>query len=268
MGQTDPSGELHLWHNDCSLHLRVSLTKRGDAMSTLTLDLILSPGGDFESKQYRVLQGLKESYDRFSHNQLYPDLTDLIHLAESLTGILSSHGNVRAHLPHVITDLDLEKKKVILEPVEVPFPELAAVIDFVVWTLPQIKRAIDEGMTIFNFVEEHISIEEVGIMPMYNQEGYWLVPDLHADKLHLLRYEMALFSSAQERFRTLKTVLLDTLEEKYIKHSPESVKIHLLEKFVDMPNPATYRCDVDIEFPFQETMLPVAKRKFITRLVA
>lgn len=237
-------------------------------MSAISLELILSLGIDQETKQYKVLQGLKECYDRFSHNCLYPDLADLIHIAESLHEFLASHGDLRTRLPHTISDVDLENKKVVLEPVEANLPELSAVIGFVEWALPPINKAIEEGTTIFGFVEDHISIEEVGIIPMYNQEGYWLVPDLRADTLHLLRYELALFSSAQERYRTLKTVLLETLEEKYIKHSPESVKLQLLEKYSDLPNPATYRCEVDIDFPYQETMLPVAKRKFLTRLVA
>lgn len=239
-----------------------------EGMSALSLDLILSAGADQETKQYRVLQGLKECYDRFSHNRLYPDLADLIRIAESLNAVLASHGNLRTHLPQSIADIDIEHKKVVLEPVDANLPELSAVIGFVEWALPHISKAIEEGTTIFSFVEDHISIEEVGIMPMYNQEGYWLVPDLRSDTLHLLRYELALFSSAQERFRTLKTVLLETLEERYVKHSPESVKLQLLEKYSDMPNPATYRCEVDIDFPYAETMLPVAKRKLLSRLVA
>jgi hypothetical protein len=41
--------------------------------------------------------------------------------------------------------------------------------------------------------DEQISIEEVGIMPAYRQEGYWLVPDTQAAQLNLLRYEVSLF---------------------------------------------------------------------------
>jgi hypothetical protein len=108
----------------------------------------------------------------------------------------------------------------------------------------------------------------VGIVPAYKQEGYWFVPDLRADLLHLLRYEMALFSSANERFRSLKTTLIDSLEERLIKHSPESVKLSLVKRYSELPNPATYRCEVDIDFPYQETILPIAKRKLMAYLVS
>jgi len=237
-------------------------------MSTLTLDMCLSAGEDTEAKQYRILHALKGSYDRFSHNLLYPDLAELIRLAEALSSLLASHGDLRAHLPQSIAEIDVEKRKIVLEPAETPIPELTAVIDFISWSLPLIRRAIEEGATIFNFVGEHIAIEEVGIMPMYNQEGYWFVPDLHNEVLHLLRYEMSLYSSPAEKYRTLKTVHLDSLQENSVKHSPESVKLQLLEKYSDLPNPATFRCEVDIDFPYQETMLPVAKRKLMARLAA
>ena len=71
-----------------------------------------------------------------------------------------------------------------------------------------------------------------------------------------------------KRYRTLKTVLLESLDEGAVKRAPEWVKMTLLEKYRDLPNPATYRCEVDIEFPYQETTLPVAKRKLMAQLVS
>jgi hypothetical protein len=237
-------------------------------MSTLSLDLFLRPGEDTEVKQYRALQGLKETYQHFSRSRLYPDLADLIRLEESLHAVLASHDNLQAHLPQTISEVDVKKKLVILAAIEAPLPELSAVLEFISWALPRIHAAIEEGTTIFNFVDEHILIEEVGIMPMYNQEGYWFVPDMRNAVLHVLRYEVALFSSPQEKYRTLKTVHVESLEEGTVRHSPESVKLHLVEKYADLPNPATYRCDTDIDFPYLETFLPVAKRKLMARLAA
>jgi hypothetical protein len=131
-----------------------------------------------------------------------------------------------------------------------------------------LKRAIEEGMHIYNFVDEHISIEEVGIMPAYREEGYWLVPDTRAAHLNLLRYQVSLFSSTSERYRALKTVVVDSLAEGAIKLSPESVKLLLMKRYQDLPNPATYRCEVDMDFPYLETILPVGKRKLMAQLVS
>ncbi len=237
-------------------------------MSKLTLDLFTSGSQDPETKQYLVLQGLKEHYERFSHNRLYPDLAELIHLAEGLEALLQSHEDLQKRLPRSITDLDLEQKKVVTQPSEKEFPELNRMLDFINWALPLVRKAIEEGTTIYNFIDQHIAIEEVGILPVYRQEGYWFVPDLKAELLNLLRYEIALFSSSSERYRTLKTILLESVGEGAVKRSPESVKLSLMEKYHDLPNPATYCCQVDIDFPYHETILPVAKRKLLLRLVS
>ena len=52
-------------------------------MSRLSLEMFTSGYQDPEAKQYQVLQGLKEHYERFAHNRLYPDLAELIRLADT-----------------------------------------------------------------------------------------------------------------------------------------------------------------------------------------
>jgi hypothetical protein len=40
----------------------------------------------------------------------------------------------------------------------------------------------------------------------------------------------------------------------------------LIAEHRELPNPATYLCQTELDFPFQETILPVAKRKLLRRL--
>ncbi|MBK7032936.1 MAG: hypothetical protein IPH49_06685 [Ignavibacteria bacterium] len=49
---------------------------------------------------------------------------------------------------------------------------------------------------------------------------------------------------------------------------PEDLKLALVEQHQDMPNPATFLMDSDLDFPFDETILPVAKRKLMRRLIS
>jgi hypothetical protein len=48
--------------------------------------------------------------------------------------------------------------------------------------------------------------------------------------------------------------------------APGSIKMELIEERDDLPNPATYCFQTDRVFPYQETLLPVAKRRFIRYL--
>jgi len=231
----------------------------------LRLETFLSGSSDFEARQYAILQGLKEYYQSFSNNKLYPSLSELVDLHSTLQGLAQKRDDIQSHLPQQLTDIDLKNKQLVFEPLGMS-TEDARVIELIVWAMPLIKKAMEEGMNIYNFVDEHITIEGIGILPMYREEGYWFVPDARAHQLHLLRYEVSLYTSAEERYRTLKTRLLESLERQAIAASPESIKLMLIEKYRDLPNPATFMCETELDFPYGETILPVAKRKFMVHL--
>ncbi len=233
-------------------------------MDFLRLETFISGVRDFESAQYHVLQGLQSYSNEFHHNRLYPALGELIELHAVLQDFIQKKGEIQSKLPQRMKEIDLENQKIVYEQMQESDFERAA--QLIAWSLPLIRKTIDEGMSIFQFVDEHITIEGVGILPVYREEGYWFVPDARTAKLYLLRYEISLFSSASEKFRTLKTRLLETLEQSYIRHSPESLKLELIARYHDLPNPATFACETDMDFPYAETFLPVAKRKLMSQL--
>jgi hypothetical protein len=235
-------------------------------MNTLSLDVFLTGTRDFEAKQYEVLQGLKTLRAELRHNRLYPALAELVDLISVLGDFLQKKGEIQSRLPHRLKKLDLENKRLVYEPEKRDDADLERSVDLIHWAFPVIKNAIDEGTELYNFVEEHVRIEHVGIVPMYREEGYWFVPENTVSRLHLLRYEITLFTSTTERFRALKTRVLDSFEQASIRHSPESIKLDLIERYPDMPNPATYACETDLDFPYNETILPVAKRKLMEQV--
>jgi hypothetical protein len=234
-------------------------------MHRLTLDTFLTGTQDIEARQYQVLGGLKSCHEEFSHNRLYPTLAELVSLHNALVQVINGMSDIQGRLSHELKEVDLEQGKLVYEnPASDSDLERAA--ELIAWALPKIQHTIDEGVDIFNFVDEHIQIEQVGIMPMYREEGYWFVPDPKAALLHLLRYEVSLFTSANERYRRLKTTKLGELTQGLVRYSPESIKLSLIERYQDLPNPATYICETDLDFPYAETLLPIAKRKLIAQV--
>jgi hypothetical protein len=235
-------------------------------MSKLTVNTFIAGDHDAETRQYHVLQSLKDYQGTFSHNYLYPSLSELIDLCTALESLLESKGNIENHLPQRLTEIDLVNQKLVYEAEHTNTPDFERVVELIEWALPKIRRVIEEGIDIYNLVDDHISIEEIGIMPMYREEGYWFVPNLTCSRLDLYRYEVSLFTAASERFRTLKTRLLDSLEQEGIMRSPEQIKLELVHKYRELPNPATYMCETDLDFPYDHTMLPVARRKLMKHL--
>jgi hypothetical protein len=227
-------------------------------MHKLSLDTFLTGTHDLEARQYHVLDGLKHCYGEFTHNRLYPSLSELVDLHTALVNVMNGMNDIQGRMSHELKDVDLEHGKLVYDTVSSD-DDLQRAAELITWALPKLERAIEEGVGIFNFVDEHMQIERVGIMPMYREEGYWFVPEHRAALLHLLRYEVSLFTSANERYRRLK-------QQQFVVQSPESIKLGLIEKFQDLPNPATFLCATELDFPYTETILPIAKRKLMAQV--
>jgi hypothetical protein len=113
-----------------------------------------------------------------------------------------------------------------------------------------------------------MKIEQVVILPLYREEGYFMIKDNIASELQVHRYECSLFSSGKEKYRALKTELIKSIGEFFIDKTPESIKHELIKENKELPNPATFICETDLDFPFAETIFPVAKRKLMSQLAA
>lgn len=237
-------------------------------MSTppLNLDLFTRVSSDFETSQYKILAGLKAISEDFRKNKIYPHLSHLIELHTTLSDILNRLQDLREKFPKRIKKIDFINQVIEHEVVFVADSDLSQVEDLIEWALPYIKAKIEEGKTIYEFVDDELKVEEVGIVPNYTDEGYLFVPDNEASKLLLFQYEVSIFESSNDTYRSLKTGFLKALEQGQAHLSPNAIKLNLISENKELPNPATYAFDTDLQFPFQETIFPITKRKLMKQL--
>ncbi len=235
-------------------------------MTQLNLESFLAAGGDVEAAQYRMLDSLGQIRRAFTNNVIYPHLGELVRLHSALQELSDQLRGFREALPRKMVGLDPETNRVIYERALSGGGHLEGVEEMVRWAMPHIRSAVEEGRAIFEFVEENLHMGEVGLVPSFVEEGYLFVPDKGAAVLHVLRYSLSIIVESGERYRTLKTALVESVEVGTVVPSPQSIKLRLLERTRDLPNPATFFFDTDLDFPFEQTMLPVAKRKLMRHL--
>jgi hypothetical protein len=237
-------------------------------MEQLSLEIFFDSETDWEMNQYRILAGIKKAQIEFAQKKIYPSLAMLIKLNRELNQIKDERNNLSQNFPKQIKGFDFKEQKIIYETsknlelnnsIEVIF----ALID---WALPYINETIEEGIVLFDFVNENMFLEQVGILPMYKDEGYFMITDNISSELQVYRYECSIFSSGNEKYRSLKTEIVKTEKQGIIKRLPEEIKQELIKEKIDLPNPATYLIDSDLDFPFTETIMPVAKRKMISHI--
>ena len=240
-------------------------------MTTLSLDAFSRAAYDFEQAQYRVLGGLKCARDAFAENRIYPHLGRLAKLHHTLRLVLQRSEDVRKGQPREIKEIDLDNKQVVYEWPELDEGQMADVKALIEWALPRLRETLEEGKTIYEFVEDHLSLEEVGLVPTYRREGYLLVPDREKGALHVMRYTLSALTAGggenDERYHRLKTSHLKCIDyASGLVPEPQQVKLDLLEERRELPNPATYFFDAEVDFPFEPTVFPIAKRKLMRYL--
>ncbi len=233
---------------------------------TLDLDLFTQVQSDYEVRQYKVLAALKKMSEDFQQNRIYPHLSELVNLRSTLLDIKNRLEDIRNDFPKRIKNIDLVNEIIEHEVVFVDGSDLSKVEDLIEWALPHIEAKIEEGKAIYEFVDDEIRIEEVGIIPNYVDEGYFFVPDNEVAKLLLFQYEVSIFQSAQDQYRSLKTGFLKALHQGRAMLSPNSIKLDLIREHKKLPNPATYSFETELDFPFKETIFPVVKRKLLQQL--
>jgi hypothetical protein len=234
-------------------------------MEQLSKDWLTQGLIDFEYKKYILLAYLKTAKTSFTKQELYPFLGDLVFHYRNLLAIKENKTILRDSFPKEITIEEMNKLeltyKQIIEDDEI-MTELESIIEF---AIPKIKDSLQEGSIIYEYVESQCEISPVGVTPLYAKEGYLFVAQPPEKQTNVYRYQISIFEDSQEQLRSLNTEFLECVEKKPLQ-TYERIKLDLLSRYKDLPNPATYLIISKTRFPFIETLMPVAKRLFVKHI--
>lgn len=239
-------------------------------MNKLSFESFFTSSADAETIQYRILGGVKKARTDFGKHKIYPSLAQLKNLKDSIEKVIDERENLVDNFPKKIRAFDLKEKKVIYEnTAEIKLDEMIEeIFELIEWALPLINEVAEEGMVLYNFVDKNIILEQVGVLPMYKDEGYFMVTDNSACQLQIHRYESTLYASSDNEYRRLKTRLVKNEKQVIIRKPAVTIKHELIKESKDLPNPATFLFDTELDFPFRETIFPVVKRKLISHIAS
>lgn len=233
---------------------------------SLTLDLFTNVKEDVEKRQYLILAALKQMKKEFTANKLYPYLKEMIQMRNNLSQIIEMMEKYRNETPKRIKSIDLETRQIEMASVLPEDVNLGNVGNLIEWALPHFDAVITEGVTIFEFVNDNIVIEPVGIVPGYRDEGYLFINNQYYRELQLFRFELSIFHRFDERFRAIKTLYLKTVGNEDMLRPSVDYKIELATEYKELPNPATYEFRTSLDMPFDETLFPIIKRLLLEYL--
>jgi hypothetical protein len=234
-------------------------------MEKLSKDWLTQGLIDFEYKKYLLMAYLQTVKNSFGKIELYPFLADLVFHYRNLQALKENKALIRDSFPKELSleefkKLELSYRAMIED--DAVMSELESIINF---SLPQIKESLQEGSVIYEYVESQCEISPIGVTPLYAKEGYLFVTQPPEKETTIYRYQMSIFEGSQEQLRSLNTKFIECVE-KTTMNTYERLKLDLIKKFSDLPNPAAYLILAKMKFPFAETLMPVAKRLFVKHI--
>lgn len=234
-------------------------------MEKLSKDWLTQGLIDFEYKKYLLLAYLQAARKSFDKVELYPFLADLVFHYRNLMSVKENKSLIRESFPKEISqeeikNLELRYREIIED--DAIMSELDEIIEF---ALPKIEESLKEGTVIYEYVESKCEISPIGVTPLYAKEGYLFVTMPPETETNVYRYQVSIFEDSKEQLRSLNTQFLEVVDKTSL-YPYERIKMDLVKRYKDLPNPAAYLLISKIRVPFTETLMPVAKRLFVKHI--
>jgi hypothetical protein len=233
-------------------------------MESLSLNTIINPEQDSELTTYKILGTLKEYLSSVRKFKIYPALSELVGIAvrlENLKKTITKPENSNDDL--FILD---EEASMIgeFQPTDNHSEETDETSDFINWVLSQINPILDEGIAVYDFVDQNMELKLINGDPLYKQEGYLIIPDNKTSILNIYRFNSLLLESEYHGERTIKTEFIQTIPG----NDANNIRIQnrtLLDYIVNNTLPV-YLCETELDFPYEETIYHIARKKLLSTL--
>jgi hypothetical protein len=220
---------------------------------------------DFELQKYRLLSYLQTVNQYFHQNKLYPQLSDVIFHYNNLVAFKDNKRFLQDQFPKRINEVNMQKLELAYEQMLADDELMQELENITNFAIERMKSTIDSGAEIYDFIEQKITIEPVGILPLYKNEGYMLLRYGQYSEVRAYAYNITLFEHKDAKYKGIKVQYVDSWTRS-IANTLENIKIEIIRNIRTLPNPAVYSVETDLSVPLDETFLPIAKRMLVRQL--
>ena len=217
---------------------------------------------DFELKKYTLLAYLQQINQHFGENKLYPQLADLIFHYNNIVAFRENKKHLQEHFPKKLTGVQIEKLQVLYEQMIADTDLMQQLEDIIHYAADTMKTTITCGTEIYETVEDAITITPIGLLPLDVQEGYFFLSAGNSKATRVYQYRLSIFEKHNEAFRSIKTAYIE-VQHRSMANTYENIKYDLIKNRSHLLNPAVYSIETKLNYPVEETVLPVAKRRLV-----
>jgi hypothetical protein len=234
-------------------------------MKKLEKNWITAPIIDTEYKQYLLLAYLQEIKGSYQALKLYPHLSELIDQYCELVQLKDNKISLADKFPKALKGFDLKEMNAVFKNEITEENWVEEVSNIIEMAIPFLEQAIREGKTIYEELEKSIHVEPVGVEPLKNHEGYFILNSSGLNETLVYGYKVSLFEAPDDRYRAIHTRYVAAFVRN-LSVTNHYIKLEMIKQYPQLPHPSVYAFDSDYAIPVEATYLPLAKR-IITRMV-
>ena len=236
-------------------------------MTTLDLKKLTSCGSDWESNQYKLLIKVKEWSLNFNKNKLFPSIEESIQLNLALEDLLRENIECKLWFDNEIRGRRTNERVIVYEKAHQVGHQLDKLLNFIDWALQLNRPVLEEGRIIKNFVDDNLVIKRVSrVEKNYHGKGYFSIPDNKNRMLNIYLYEIIWDWTQENLYQRISSNLVRSVLYNSFDNSVEEFMLNFVSYSKDMHEPVAFLIQSDLDFPFKETMFPIAEEKLLKHL--
>jgi len=238
--------------------------KAGKKMTTLDVKKLTSCGSDWETNQYTILNKVKLWKKQLHKNILFPALEESIQLSLSLEEILRENLECKLWFDTEIKVTKLNERISVYEKAHQVGFQLDKLLEFTEWALKLNRPVLDEGKILKDFIEENLIVKKISSNNNnFLGNGYFTLPDNKKELLNIYFYEIGWDWTHQNIVHTLNTKLIRSIPLEIIKNPLEELMKEFILHSQELFDPVVFVFETDLDFPYKETMYPLAEEKLL-----
>ena len=236
-------------------------------MTTLDLKKLTSCGSDWESNQYKILIKVREWLMNFNKNKLFPSIEEAIQLNLALEDLLRENIECKLWFDNEIGGQSVNERVIVYEKAHQVGNQLDKLLDFIDWALQLNRPVLEEGRIIKNFVEADLEITRLSnVEKNYHGKGYFSLPDNKNGVSNIYLYEIIWDWSQDNLYQQINSQLVKSIPQSAIHNSIEEMITNFIHYSQDLHEPVAYILETDLDFPYEETIFPIAEEKLLKYL--
>jgi len=236
-------------------------------MTTLDLKKLTSCGSDWESNQYKILIKVREWLMNFNKNKLFPSIEEAIQLNLALEDLLRENIECKLWFDNEIRGQQVNERVIVYEKAHQVGNQLDKLLNFIDWALQLNRPVLEEGRIIKNFVEDDLEIKRISSTEKnYHGKGYFSLPNNKKGVLNIYLYEIMWDWSQDNLYQQINSQLVKSIPQSAIHNSIEEMITNFINYSQDLYEPVAYILETDLDFPYEETIFPIAEDKLLKYL--